>query len=691
MAEDQQTSEVQQASYEDQAAITKLITEARGNHGERRYLFTREWYRNLLFLTGNQWIRWNKTDQQWKEKKLPDWVPTPVTNRFASTGERLASVLSRIEPNWIFVPGSDAEEDIRAAEQADKVEEIVAEENDVNTLREKVAKWLTYTGNCVAIPGVEPVFDYPYGEPFSGDDVALEGTDAQGVPIPAAQEPQEYKFYTDIKAPFEVFMDHSIEDIKDQPEVLIEEYRDPKYIKDIYKVDVQPDSSEDSLDYMRLIGNLATDIGSADVGTSKNSRLEKVIVHRYYKQPCREWPEGLYAVKVNDMILEAMPLPKLNDGKPLWNLIQYKFDAVPGASWGRTPMSDLVSKQSQLNRLDSLIELITIRMSSPVWLIPEGTVVKNFSGEPGAKIKYSQIGDKSARPDRIPGEQIPASLLQWREALIKDFEELASTFEALKGEAPYSGAPGVVIEQLIEQGMTRFGPVLRGIAEGWRKWMKIELEFFRTYGIHERTLAKLGDSSRWSIDKFSAADFEGAVNVRIESDSTVPRSAQVTAAKTMAAVNADLIDVNDTLTRHKVLKELSLGHLMEATSEDVLDAVKENELLMQIPPEEIPLIFEQAQQASAITGGNIPPQLPIKVTQFLDNHDIHIAKHRSFVHSNKGEPYKDLMMIHVTEHFMIQMAEMTPAQPVQGGAGGGEKDTEALAPQPEGAPMPGVV
>lgn len=677
MAEDQDR-------YADNEGIIKLIKDARDKFKERRYLFTREWYRNLLFLTGNQWIRWNKTDNQWKEKKLPDWVPTPVTNRFAATGERLASVLSRVEPNWIFVPGSDAEEDIAAAEQADKVEEIVAEENDVNTLREKVAKWLTYTGNCVAIPGVEPIFDYPFGEPFSGEDTALEGSE-QGLPIPQEQEPTGYKFYTDIKAPFEVYLDHSIEDIDDQPEVLIEEYRDPKYIKDLYKVDVEPDSTEDSVDYMRLIGNLATDVGSADLSTGKNTKLKKVIVHRYFKQPTKEWPEGLYAVSVDDVVLESMPLPKLNQGKPLWNLQQFKFDSVPGAAWGRTPMSDLVSKQSQLNRLDSLIELITIRMSSPVWLIPEGTTVKNFSGEPGARIKYAQIGDKSSRPDRIPGEQIPNSLLVWRENLIKDFEELASTFEALKGEAPYSGAPGVVIEQLIEQGMTRFGPVLRGIAESWRKWMKVEIELFRTYGVHERTLAKLGETSKWSIDKFNNADIKGAVNVRIESDSTVPRSAGVTAAKTMAAINVGLIDVSDTLTRHKVLKDLSLGHLMDSTSEDVLDAVKENEQLMGIAPEAIPLIFEEAKAQG------IPPQLPIKVTPFLDNHDIHIAKHRSFIHSDKGAPYKDLMMIHVTEHFMIQSAEMTPEQAqAPKSAGGGVKETEALAPSQESAPMPGV-
>jgi hypothetical protein len=225
----------------------------------------------------------------------------------------------------------------------------------------------------------------------------------------------------------------------------------------------------------------------------------------------------------------------------------------------------------------------------------------------------------------------------------KDIEDLVSTFEALKGQSPYSGAPGVVIEQLIEQGLTRFGPSLRNVAEGYRQWMIHQLELFRQYGIAEKTIAKAGIGQKWTVDKFKGADIMGAVTVRVQSDSTIPRSSQVEIAKVLEAINASLVDISNPMTRLKVLQKLKIPDLMEDIENDVIAAVKENEGL----------------------AAGIPPA----VTPFLDNHVIHIIKHKVFVQSDEGAPFKDFMMQHIAEHNMMNDAETMQAPIPEGGGG----------------------
>lgn len=659
--------------YGDKPFIVERVKASHARLKQRRLSFEREWFRNILFLIGIQWIKWDSTDSRWRKVRLKDWVPTPVTNRFASTGERLVAVLSRIQPNWTFPPASDSPEDIAASQVADKIEEVISEENQVEQLRDDISRWVTWTGNAFALSGVydtSPRLDLMELAAQQGLDpeaiIQDPGSIEHLVPDP------DHRQYTDILSPFEVEADLTIPWISQQPEVLVVNRRDKSYWKKLYGVDVEDDHSggDPGRNYLESIGYLSADLSSADFGFSRDTKVSRPLGIRAFYQPDDDFPNGLYAVVVGDQLLESEELPATKEGQRYIPIAQYKFDAVPGAFFGRTPMNDLVQKQLQRNRLESMIELITMRMSSPIWLVPDGTIVKNWNvGEPGSQLKYSTLGDKSARPDRIPGEQIPSSLIAWLNKLDSDFEEIAATFEVMKGQAPYSGVPGIVVQQLVEQGMNRFGPAFRNLGEGWRAWMKHQIEFFRTYATAPRLMKILGENSQWKVEKFSAANISGAVDVRIEADSTIPRNDQAEAAKALAAVETGLVDISDPMTRYEVLTELHLQHLMKSMDEDVLAAVREN---------------EEFQQGAA-------PQ----VNPFLDNHKVHIAKHRSFAMSEEGKPFLQQILQHITEHNMTMDAEMSGAAPPQEQAPGGakpegqdpKKAQEQLTPQAQPDPV----
>lgn len=604
--------------FSDTERIKDIVENTYNRYKHKRYNHERIWYRNILYLLGQQWITWDDTEHRWRKKRLANWIPTPVTNRYMSTAERLVAVLFRIEPNWVYVPASDREEDITAAQIADQIEDIICEENEINTIRGEIARWLVYTGNAFMFSWAEDITPQQQMLP---DDTLL------------PPQPPEYKLYTEILSPFEVYADLSTSRIANQERILLISRKDKEWVRKTYGVDVEESEPEDiGLKYLEAIGYSTEDTGNHQAGN--NDRIPRVTIKRILIQPCEDWPEGLFAVQCGEQVIDARPLPKTIEGKPYLPFVHIPFDSITGAFFGRTPMNDIAQKQTQRNKLESMIELITLRMSSPVWLMPEGTTVRGFSGEPGAVLKWSALGDRAEKPDRIPGEQVPSTLIKWLEQIDKDIEELAATAEVLKGQSPYSGAPGVVIDQLIEQGLSRFGPALFNISEGYRQWMKIQMELFRMYATTPRITASIGENKRWKLQQFSQADMQGAINVRIESDSTVPRSNQANTALTLALVQTGLIDLSDPMVRFKVLKKFGQPELMEAMDEQILSAVRENEMML--------------------------AGIPVQVKPFIDDPLIHIPKHVSLANSEEGAAIMDELLQHITSHYMIMDAEANP-------------------------------
>lgn len=656
------------ADYEPDAKPTELISDEDAkalvdktfmdyDHGRKP--FERQWYRSILFLLGNQWIIWDTLENKWRKKRLADWVPTPVTNKYASSGQRLVSVLARIEPNWVYTPVSDSSDDIAASEICKDAETYICETNNISQIRQSVAPWAVYTGNCFLLSGVEPVM----GQDPNMMPEQYGMMQAMGMQIP--QVPVDYKLYTDVLAPFEVYLDQTIENFDDQTKLMVVNRRSKEYVKNLWGEDINELEPTPNIHYQESIGYITSSPEITGFLASL-SRIKRVTVKRLFCRPTAKHPDGLYIVVAGEKVVEKKPLPKDVEGKPFIPVSQIKFDNIPGAAFGRTPMDDIVHKQIQRNKIESLIELIALRMGSPIWLMPEGTVLRNFTGAPGAIVNYSLVGDKATKPDRIPGEQIPSSVVQFLANIDKDIEDLVSTFEALKGQSPYSGAPGVVIEQLIEQGLTRFGPSLRNIAEGYRNWMKHQLELFRVYGQVEKTIMKQGEGSQWAAQKFKGADIIGAVDIRVESDSIVPRSSQVEVAKILEAIGVGLINVQDPNVRLKVLQKLKIEDLNDDVSKDQIAAVKENEMM---------------------AGGQMPP-----VNPFLDNHPVHIYEHKKFANSDAGQAAKPIILQHVTQHNMLMDAEMTGAPmggPPAGGPPPGQGGGKKIKPEGEKALNPG--
>src|SRR5262245_31766090 len=47
---------------------------------DQRWLFERQWMRNVWYILNRQWIYFDSRYGRWQDKRLAKWIPRPVTN-----------------------------------------------------------------------------------------------------------------------------------------------------------------------------------------------------------------------------------------------------------------------------------------------------------------------------------------------------------------------------------------------------------------------------------------------------------------------------------------------------------------------------------------------------------------------------------------------------------------------------------
>lgn len=588
------------------AKVVERVNKAQSRFSARRSGLDAMWFRNFLFQAGIQWLTFDTTRKDFRPSRLKKWVYRSVTNFTASTWARLESLFSTVYPNWEFTPATDAVEDITSAKVAADLENILALENRIDRRKSEMSAWLVGTGNVFLLSGSH-----------------------------------KEKNFTEVLSPFQVLADLSISALEDQPIIIISDYKDKEYVEDLYgegSFSTSGGVGVAGVKYLSRLGSLHNGGIESDVfGGGSGGHPDGVALVRRVFIRDTENEEGVYAVLIGDEVVELEPLMQDREGRGVIPIQHIKFDAVAGAFFGRTPISDLISKQEALNRFDSTIYLICTRMSIPGWVMPIGTVIEGDRGEPGFEARYHSVASNGQAPAQIQGVQVPASLIQWRQRMVDDIQELSSMADVLQGKTPYAGAPAALAENLTQAALGRFGGPFGNVSEGWRGWMCDQLLIYQVYPHGQSFVHAIGASATWKLKAFKEADFSGGVNVRVETDTAAPRSPSVDSTKIQAAINAGLLDLMDPVVRADALKRMGIGQLIGDTSSSEVYAS---------------LIINQMKQ----TGQMIPARA------FVDNHDVFLRLLRRELMDLDLDPnVANILMQSAADHSMIKNAEMTPA------------------------------
>lgn len=724
--------------YEDLSALYDTWKKAHRECFAGRDVFERQWWRLLLYILGRQWIYFDKNAGQWLDKRLSKWIPKPVTNKIAETVAAILSVFQGVQLSVSVKPIGTNPKDVQAAETASRYETPLREEHNMERVEADGDFHLIALGNvfwhlwwdtsgggeftfipyeqCLVCMKVStPVEIKKAGDvcPECGNQQFTEAVDDNGEPVGYRFSPGRGR--TDAVSPLEVALPAVYTNADDSPIMVRVRWRTKDYCVDNYPAEVvekmvwEHSSTERTLQLYRGLAT-ATEIGSMPAGATPqgDTEAEGITEYELWMKPCRKYPQGLVARFAGDgenatcikIPTEGLPGPlplTTPQGERVWPWIHIGYEHFGGRLWHRSPLEHLIEKQNQINQIDSLIQLIIQRTANPVWLEPKGAEVKKFTGEPGLVVKYNPlIAGGNAKPERIEGAQVPSSLVKIREMLLADIENLAGTYDIIKGQKPTGVEAFSALQLLVERSQSRYGPVLKNRGKAYRRWFSIALEMERKWGPDERAIAVLGPNGSYSRQAFKRVDLIGSVRIEVEDGSQMPKTSLGKRAAIEQLRNFGVIDPRNPDTAYRVLQIFGQTDLWPGLDYDVKSALAEQDafeqwaLTVQIAPPQMltgpagAAIMDPATNQPAMS----PPQPSIPPpgqAEIWHNHMVHAAEHRKWANGDtmqrlmKEKPdLKPYVTWMIQQHDMVLQAQAEAQAMAQGGGAGAGKDGKGV-------------
>jgi hypothetical protein len=707
----------------DRKALLKLFQDAKVDGQELRWTFERQWWRDLLYVLGRQWVFFDNKRNEWRDKRLKKWVPKPVTNKMREVQNTIRAMFASVALGVISRPNGNDPKNIATANTVDGLQPLIHAEHKMDARMRLADFWATNLG-CV--------FLYPWWNPDDGEVKPIQHDQCQScgetqdpatmdpvnptcptcdaippvvdpatgmeIPNPPAQfapvtvgHAPTGRGCTDVVSPFEILLPSVASNFEEVEWVIRVRWRTKAYIEAKYpelapSLRFEKQTGERSLHMFKALA-AQNDMTTTPftMGGAQRGQSEGITEYEYWQKPNKVYARGLFFRVLGDkaeQILEDPeesspgPIPTVTiKDEPIWPWIQYSYEEFGGRLFASGAISPLIQKQDQLNQLDAMTQLAVQRMGNPIWLEPKGTDVERFTGEPGLVVKYNMLGTTGqGKPERIPGEPIPASTFQLREQYLQDIEEMAGTYDVLKGAKPAGVEAFSALQLLVERSQSRFTTAFGLRGEAYQDWFRVALELERKYGPTQRTLSLLGPNGTWTFQTFEQADLLGDVSIVVEDGTNVPKTALGKRAAMEQANNLGMVDPNDPDTKYAFLSDQGLYSLMPG-----LDSAKKAALRQQDA-------FEQW----AGQGMQGPP--PLKI-QPWDDPAIMINELKKWANSDKmqsllNDPGMGPMITEILTMFYQALQQMM--QPVIDPATGQALDPNTGAPVAGGgAPQPG--
>lgn len=574
---------------------------------EHRWIYEREWVRDLNYIANRQWITYHPTRREWVDKRMAKWIPRPVTNK-------IAEILQSIRTNFAAVTlaikarplGTDTES-IATAEIVEQIAPLMHEEHQMNQVMREADFWFIACGNavlqttwerdkrfnrvfvqseecqlCTKRFSPKQILDNQNVCPNCGGQAFLPALDAKGEPEGSWFAYGRGK--TMALSPFEYAFPAHVTRWDELPYIIRLRFRDKGWFE-ANKPEMVPHMvwektpTDRSLQIFKALA-VQNDVGSgsnfASLGMAGNDFVEGVTEYELWIKPNNDFPQG-YVMRIlgekSPMVLhcedtESIPGPiPYTDiaGNPVFPFVHAQYEHMGGRLYGRSAVSPLIQKQDQLNQIDSLTQLSYQRMANPVWVVPEGAGIDHFTGEPGLILKWNPLlagGSGNAKPERVPGADVPSGVFNLREQILQDMEELSGAFDIIKGQKPSGVEAFSAMQLLVERSQSRFTSAFQSRGEMYRKWCEIALELERKFGPEQRTKAVTVNNKGYTFKHFENAQLQGQITILIEDGSNTPKTPLGKRAAVEHANNLKLLNPNDPEQRYQLLSTFGLGDLI---------------------------------------------------------------------------------------------------------------------------------
>lgn len=254
------------------------------------------------------------------------------------------------------------------------------------------------------------------------------------------------------------------------------------------------------------------------------------VVRVFDRKPNPDWPRGRTVITAGDLVIYDSPKAKgARAYDPRWPhrwhpYIRYRGEGMVGSIYGRALVTKLLPFLKRVNSIDATA--IMYRRCVPIaqWIMPTGSgpVEGLHSGEPGQIIKYDPARTGKNEPKPVYPQPYPAQLLQEREMMIQQMENVAGTELVLKGERPTGVTSAAMLGLMRNQALASRSPTLQAWDESLQMCGSALLQETKknigedeTYRRRIMILAR-DKASQFSIDNFAGSMIADNVNVKID-------------------------------------------------------------------------------------------------------------------------------------------------------------------------------
>jgi hypothetical protein len=284
-----------------------------------------------------------------------------------------------------------------------------------------------------------------------------------------------------------------------------------------------------------------------------------------------DFPDGLHAVMLGDLIVEIGPLPLEDEhGYRKKSILLRQYADTPNTPFGKPVADDLGPVQVQRNLRETIIYITDMYHALPTVFMPAGVeLIDEWLNQPGQMVRY-RSSDPSAKPTLQHGISAPEGLYKSIEACDAALDEISGLNAVLQGERPEGDPTLGEVNMLAERGMAAFRTPLDHQIAFEKKQTLLLLNLARKTAWAPRFRKVEGETGGWKVTQFTAADLSGRVDISIDPLSAWPRSPSMQLVKLQKGLELGAVPppATDPEVATKVLQMLDLMELKPSLDTD---------------------------------------------------------------------------------------------------------------------------
>lgn len=563
----QQTPKPQSSSYGndiDIQELKKLHAQAKAFRGK----LESDWYLNLSFYMGDQWIFWNRG--RIDRPRLEDWRVKFVDNRILPTVVARVAKKTKSRPTFVCTPATADDSDMANAEIAEKVLSNDWKLLNLDYQHLMVEFWAEICGagfwkiywdktkgdsaNFLFGPDGQPLKPEGKKSPMRADDpkaeILLQLAQQQGVAI-QEKEVAKGDMAVDVISPFEIYPDPLAKSIDECEWIIEEKIRSREYMQKTYGMKAITEDAEVPVG--------VAESRHANASTDGRNRAKGVRVFEYFCRPNRKYPNGKWVVWANDKVLQNTTI----EDSPYSDFpyVMFSSNLVPGRFWPTSITTQLRGPQTDLNKLQSQIRENAIRIGNPSVAISREANVQ-WTGKPGEKVMFSDTV-QNALPSFIQPPEIPVYVREEINRIQDSIKEISGLHEISNASVPAGITAASAINLLQEADDSRLGPEIQLMEKTLSIAGNYILKLRAKWTDDQRMIHMAGDDGKWDIFSFKGEMLENVLNVDVQAGSGMPQSKAARQAAMQELLNLALqynVPLNQRAMR-KFFQDYEMGGL----------------------------------------------------------------------------------------------------------------------------------